>query len=105
MPVIRLKTVVFPAPLGPITLTISWGLTTRLTSCTAARPPKYLVTLLKSSNASLLLSAGSFTRFTGLTLIAQLLFSWFAATQHAFLLRSLALLAPHPTSLPLALPR
>src|SRR5690348_17191331 len=48
MPVIKLKTVVFPAPLGPITLTICRGQILRSTSCTAARPPKYFVTLLNS---------------------------------------------------------
>src|SRR6266699_6653106 len=49
MQVIRLKTVVFPAPFGPIMLTISLGQTCRSRSCTAARPPKYLVTLYSSS--------------------------------------------------------
>src|SRR5438132_6776305 len=45
----RLKTVVFPAPFGPITLMISLGQICKSTSCTAASPPKYLVTLLKAS--------------------------------------------------------
>src|SRR5437868_15116392 len=49
MAVMRLKTVVFPAPFGPITLMISLGQICRSTSCTAASPPKYLVTLLKAS--------------------------------------------------------
>src|SRR4249920_3075756 len=49
MPVIRLNTVVFPAPFGPITLIISFGKTSRSRSCTAARPPKCLETLVNFS--------------------------------------------------------
>src|SRR6266851_7670231 len=49
MPVIRLKTVVFPAPLGPMILIISPGQICRFTSCTAASPPKCLETFCKSS--------------------------------------------------------
>src|SRR5438270_5734161 len=53
MPVIKLKTVVLPAPFGPITLTISCGQTSRSRSCTAARPPKRLETLVSFSRGSL----------------------------------------------------
>src|SRR2546421_9653866 len=53
MPVIKLKTVVLPAPFGPITLTISLGQTSRSRSCTAARPPKRLETLVSFSRGSL----------------------------------------------------
>src|SRR5260370_28777372 len=56
MPVIRLNTVVFPAPFGPITLIISFGLTSRSRSCTAARPPKCLETLDNFSIGSLVCS-------------------------------------------------
>src|SRR5437660_2487954 len=52
MPVIRLKTVVLPAPLGPITLMISRGQILRSTSCTAARPPKRLPALSSTSKGS-----------------------------------------------------
>src|SRR5579883_2933247 len=44
MPVIKLNTVVLPAPFGPIMLMISPGMIRKLTSCTAARPPNLLVT-------------------------------------------------------------
>src|SRR5579864_6968546 len=53
MPVIRLKTVVFPAPFGPMTLMIERGGTSMSTSCTAARPPKCFVTLFSFNNGSL----------------------------------------------------
>src|SRR5438128_292325 len=52
MPVIRLKTVVLPAPFGPITLMISRGQILRSTSCTAASPPKRLLTLSNTSKGS-----------------------------------------------------
>jgi hypothetical protein len=42
-PAIRLKSVVFPAPLGPISPTISPGPTSIVTSSTAATPPKRLI--------------------------------------------------------------
>src|SRR5579884_3895850 len=48
-PVMRLNTVVFPAPFGPIMLMISPGQICKFTSCTAARPPKCLVTFLRSN--------------------------------------------------------
>ena len=41
-PLIRLNNVVLPAPFGPIKLTISPGITLRLTSWTARTPPKVL---------------------------------------------------------------
>ena len=40
MPVITLNSVVLPAPLGPITLTISCSSTWRSSSCSARSPPK-----------------------------------------------------------------
>src|SRR5687768_5100527 len=36
----QLKAVVLPAPLGPISPTISYSLTSRLRSCSACSPPK-----------------------------------------------------------------
>src|SRR6266480_2069541 len=87
MPVIRLNTVVFPAPFGPITLIISFGMTSRSRSCTAARPPKCLETLDSFSIGSLVCS----------TAIA---YSFLATTQHAPPIQSQAHQAPHPTHLP-----
>ena len=48
MPVRQLKKVVFPAPLGPMRPTISPSCTFMLTSSTAVRPPKRIVTPLAS---------------------------------------------------------
>jgi len=48
-PVIASMTVVLPAPLGPIRLTISPGSTFRLTSSTALTPPKRLEIFRASS--------------------------------------------------------
>src|ERR1700726_2284914 len=45
MPVSTLKSVVLPAPLGPIMVKICPGLTSKLTSSTARSPPKVLLTL------------------------------------------------------------
>ncbi|CFP64971.1 Uncharacterised protein [Bordetella pertussis] len=42
MPEIMLNRVVLPAPLGPMTDTISPGSTLKATSCTARRPPKVM---------------------------------------------------------------
>src|SRR6266496_1247995 len=86
MPVIRLKTVVFPAPFGPITLIISCGLTSRSRSCTAARPPKCLVTLFNFSRAPFAIS----TPMTN---------SFLDTTQHASPIQNQALQAPHLTHL------
>src|SRR5437667_12569205 len=83
----RLNTVVFPAPFGPIMLTISCGLTSISRSCTAARPPKCLETLVSFSRAPFAIS----------TPIAN---SFLATTQHAPPIQSQALQAPHPTHLP-----
>src|SRR4030042_3304327 len=47
-PEIRLKSVVFPAPFGPIKPTTSWRSTPKFMSDTAASPPKCLVTALPS---------------------------------------------------------
>src|SRR6266702_5673426 len=86
IPVIRLKTVVLPAPFGPITLIISCGLTSRSRSCTAARPPKCLETLVNFSRAP----------FASSTSIAN---SFLATTQHAPQIQSQAIQALQPTHL------
>src|SRR5947209_11892410 len=39
----RLKLVVLPAPFGPISATVSFSLTVKLTSCTARSPPNRLL--------------------------------------------------------------
>src|SRR5215216_6352077 len=44
-PVMQLKNVVLPAPLGPIILTMDFSGISKLTEFTATRPPKRLVTL------------------------------------------------------------
>src|SRR3954454_4152035 len=49
MPVTRLKSVVLPAPFGPITLTISRSSTSRSSSWIAYRPPKLFETARSSS--------------------------------------------------------
>src|SRR5688572_15307308 len=49
-PVRRLKAVVLPAPLGPMSPTISPGSTDTLKSRTAVRPPNTLVTFFASSS-------------------------------------------------------
>src|SRR6185369_5766766 len=51
MPVIRLKSVLLPAPFGPIKAWIEPSSTFRLTSLTATRPPNRIVTLFSSSIA------------------------------------------------------
>src|SRR2546430_11737839 len=53
MPVIRLKTVVFPEPLGPMRPTISPSCTWRPRSSTARRPPKSFVRRSASRSAIL----------------------------------------------------
>src|SRR3954453_2469750 len=50
MPVIRLKSVVLPAPFGPITLTISPSSTCRSSESTTRRPPKESETFVSSSS-------------------------------------------------------
>src|SRR6266508_3863617 len=57
MPVIRLKSVVLPAPFGPITLTISPSFTWRSSSDTTFRPPKASDTSRNSSRRFAILSA------------------------------------------------
>ena len=52
IPVIRLKTVVLPAPFGPITLTISPSSTCRSSSLTTLSPPKAIDTFCSSSSFS-----------------------------------------------------
>src|SRR5207247_4122002 len=54
MPVIRLKTVVFPEPLGPMSPTISPSSTRKAKSWTARRPPKSFVRPSVSRSARLL---------------------------------------------------
>ncbi len=51
-PVIRLKVVDLPAPLGPISATISPAATPKLTSLTATSPPNCLRTAATSSSGS-----------------------------------------------------
>src|SRR5712691_11859982 len=51
-PLMILNNVVLPAPLGPITLQISPGVTMRLTSETALRPPKLLLMFSTASRGS-----------------------------------------------------
>src|SRR6266851_4083510 len=50
-PLRRLKQVVFPAPFGPMSPTISPSSTARSTRLTAASPPKYFVRFCASNNA------------------------------------------------------
>src|SRR5262249_62339051 len=52
MPVIRLKTVVFPAPFGPMTLTISFSSTPKLRRWTTFRPPNAFAPSRSSSSAT-----------------------------------------------------
>src|SRR5580692_2796869 len=47
----RLKLVVLPAPFGPISATVSFSLTAKLTSWTARRPPNRLL-MLRITSAS-----------------------------------------------------
>src|SRR6185437_16457231 len=49
MPVIRLNSVVLPAPLGPMIALRSPGMTRKLTARVACKPPKLLLRLLSSS--------------------------------------------------------
>jgi len=51
MPLMTLKSVVFPAPFGPMTLTISPSPTLKLTSLSARKPPKERLTPSISSSA------------------------------------------------------
>src|SRR5215468_9935886 len=53
MPVITLKSVVLPAPLGPMMALRSPAITRRLTSCTALSPPKLLHSRLSSRTGCL----------------------------------------------------
>src|SRR5262249_39012251 len=55
-PVMRLKTVVFPAPLGPMRKTISPSSTWKLTSLVARSPPKRLLTFSNSRIRAIALS-------------------------------------------------
>ena len=60
-PVMRLKSVVLPAPLGPMTETISPSATLNDRSVVAWRPPKNLLTLFTSSTQT----SGSCSRGVG----------------------------------------
>src|SRR5215831_18120874 len=55
-PVMRLKTVVFPAPFGPMRKTISPSSTWKLTSFVASSPPKRLLTFSNSRIRAISLS-------------------------------------------------
>src|ERR1700730_17840040 len=49
----RLKLVVLPAPFGPISATVSFSFTVKLTSCTARRPPNRLLSPLMTSASAM----------------------------------------------------
>src|SRR5215471_1900500 len=49
----RLKLVVLPAPLGPISAIVSFSLTEKLTSCTARSPPNRLLRLRTTSASAI----------------------------------------------------
>src|ERR1700722_15462855 len=49
----RLMLVVLPAPLGPISATVSFSCTVKLTSCTARRPPNRLLRPLITSASAI----------------------------------------------------
>src|SRR5215207_10362999 len=55
-PVMQLKKVVLPAPLGPIILTMDLSGISKLTALTATRPPKRLVTLFAIRMGAMLAS-------------------------------------------------
>src|SRR6266704_2322259 len=97
MPVIRLNTVVLPAPFGPITLIISCGLTSRSRSCTAARPPKCLVTLFNFSRAPLAISSPMTNSFLNTTQHAPPIQSQATQALQPKNLLPLPLLPPHAT--------
>src|SRR3984893_13435973 len=52
----RLKLVVLPAPLGPISATVSFSCTEKLTSCTARKPPNRLLRPLMTSASAIVRS-------------------------------------------------
>ena len=54
-PVMRLKAVVLPAPFGPISASVSFSRTEKLTSCTARRPPKRLLRFVMTSASAMTL--------------------------------------------------
>src|SRR5690242_2855778 len=51
MPLMQLKMLVLPAPLGPMTARKSWGCTSRLTPARAVTPPKWRCTPSRLSSA------------------------------------------------------
>src|SRR3954454_23423069 len=59
----RWKLVVLPAPFGPISATVSFSCTEKLTSCTARRPPKRLLRPL-TTNASAIVRPSCARRLT-----------------------------------------
>src|ERR1700681_2580742 len=52
----RWKLVVLPAPFGPISATVSFSCTEKLTSCTARRPPNRLLRPLMTSASAIVRS-------------------------------------------------
>src|SRR3954452_25229032 len=50
---IRLNAVVLPAPFGPISASVSFSRTVKLTSCTARRPPNRLLKPLMTSASAM----------------------------------------------------
>src|ERR1700730_10922254 len=52
----RLKLVVLPAPFGPISATVSFSATVKLTSCTARSPPNRLLRPRMTSAAAIFAS-------------------------------------------------
>src|SRR3990170_3684727 len=58
MPVMQLKTVVLPAPFGPMRPTISPRPTVISTASKALRPPKFMVIFVRFSTISILCPSG-----------------------------------------------
>src|SRR5271157_841333 len=71
MPVMRLKSVVFPAPFGPMTATISPSATSRLAPFTALKPPNDLCRFLTCSIPLLLLSTFRRSPFPNLEYVTE----------------------------------
>src|SRR5216684_7275015 len=55
----RLKLVVLPSPFGPISATVSFSCTEKLTSCTARNPPNRLLRPRMTSASAMALSLRS----------------------------------------------
>src|ERR1700712_4321169 len=54
----RWKLVALPAPFGPISATVSFSCTEKLTSCTARKPPKRLLRPLMTNASAIVRSSG-----------------------------------------------